>query len=147
MVEEVTTEMEDSFQKVIEVVQKCQEWEAVVRRGGKTASQAIWIRLHSVDERTHYASITKYSQENPADWNIIITLPTALIFVPAPITTRVLREGLYNADSSRPARETERSSKLSCCSATPPQLVGITCWFTPQSHFFSYLCAVCYFLA
>ena len=38
---EVTTEMEDSFQKVIEVVEKCQGWEAVVRRGGKTASQAI----------------------------------------------------------------------------------------------------------
>lgn len=53
MEKEVPIEMEDSFQKVIEVVEKCRGWEAVVRSGRKIAFQAIrrglialWIKGH-----------------------------------------------------------------------------------------------------
>lgn len=52
MVEEVTTEMEHSFQKVIEVVEKCQERGAVFRRGQRLLPRqcesgfTAWIKGH-----------------------------------------------------------------------------------------------------
>lgn len=73
----------------------------------------------------------------------IINFPGALISVPTCITTGVLREELYDDDSTHPAWETGRSSKLSYWSATPPQLVGPVCYSTLQSHFSPHLYATC----